>query len=103
MSHALLMGAEILGAVALIASGVGSPAGAGLLGLSTAAAATVSSIATFAAIGAAVAGVGAMALQKKPAQTVNPMSWRPDPLAGVPEIMGRIFSVGLFRPRSFSP
>ena len=90
MSHVLAVAAEIVGAVALVATGIGAIGGA--IGLSAGvlqAAAVVSKIAIVAEIAISAASY----LIPKP-NLVNPMAWRADPTAGIPYAMGRTYPGG---------
>ncbi len=94
MSHVLATAAEIIGAVALVATGVGAAGSAGILTLSVAAAKTVATVALIASLASTAAGIGAQALAKKPPTVTNPMDWQANPLAGIPYVMGQAYSGG---------
>ncbi|MGK2908566.1 MAG: hypothetical protein ACSLE1_01980 [Sphingobium sp.] len=105
MSRTLAKVAMIAGAVALVATGVGAAAGAGLFTASTAAgaasaaaiSATATSIATYASLAAAVASLGATVTAKKPVAkgNVNQVTIATD--APAPYIIGRTYSGGMLR------
>lgn len=113
MSKTLRTAAMIVGAVALVATGVGAAAGVAL-GASTtgaaaataasiaATAATVSSIATFAAVGLSI---GATLTARKPSamSTGNPDSFSADPSAPIAYIIGRSAQGGFIRRAGDSP
>lgn len=105
MSGALRKVALIAGAVALVATGVGAAAGAGLFTASTAAGAataasitaTASSIATYASLAATVASIGAQATAKKPNAkgSVNSVTIATDAMS--PYLIGRTYFGGVLR------
>lgn len=105
MSGALRKVALIAGAVALVATGVGAAAGAGLFTASTAAGAataasitaTTTSIATYASLAATVASIGAQATAKKPGAkgSVNSVTIATD--AQSPYLIGRTYYGGVLR------
>lgn len=103
MSKTLRTVAVVAGAVALVATGVGAAAGAGLLG-STAAggaaagiAATAGSVAAYASVIAGVASIGAQLTAKKPPArgSVTDTIIQVDPPQ--PYMMGRTYSAGVIR------
>ena len=105
MSKILKTAALVVGAVALIATGVGAAAGAGLLGAAAAAGGTIAGVATaatFTAIGtlagvtAAVLSVGAALTATKPSavSTGSPTDFSADPDAGIPLAIGRTGTAG---------
>ena len=93
MSKALQKAAIVVGAIALVATGVGVAAGAGLFGTGLGAASaqvvafTVAKYATFAAAGLSAAGT---LLAQKPTfdTATSGTEWRADPYAGLPYAMG---------------
>jgi len=105
MSKILRTVAMIAGAVALVATGVGAAAGAGLFTASTAAGATsaaaitatATSIATYASLAATVASIGAQATAKKPGAkgSVNSVMIATDALS--PYLIGRTYFGGVLR------
>lgn len=107
MGQTLRTAAIIIGAAALIASGVGAAAGAGVIGASAgsaaaaAGAATSASIAATAATVASIAGATASALSiaatvATPKGTVggNPTKFKIDKDAGIPIVFGRTYVGG---------
>lgn len=105
MSKGLAKIAMIAGAVALVATGVGAAAGAGLFTASTAAgaasaaaiSATATTVATYASIAATVASIGAQLTAKKPPAkgSVSQVTIASD--APAPYLMGRTFYGGIER------
>jgi hypothetical protein len=93
MSKVLKTAAIVVGSIALVATGVGAAAGAGLFGSSlgtaglAAAAAGVAKVATFAAVGLSFAG-GLTAAKPQFDQASIGAEWRADPYAGLPYAMG---------------
>lgn len=86
----------VVGAVALIATGIGAAAGAGVLSLSAGAAATIATIATVASVAASVLSVAAALTAKKPTAqaTGSPTQFTADPDAGIPLVVGRTGTAG---------
>ena len=89
--------ALVVGAVALVATGIGALAGAGIIGTTVAGAATFAGIAasTFTTIGA-IAGVVSSVISlaaglaaKRPPLTGSQTTFNSDPSAGIPYAMGR--------------
>ena len=105
MAKALKTAAIVVGAAALVATGIGAAAGAGLLGSWAAAGgaiafgatgATIASIGALASAGAAVLSLAASALSKPPGSvgSASATKFKIDKEAGQPYLMGRTFSGG---------
>src|SRR6476660_2586693 len=87
--------ALIVGAVALIASGIGAAAGAGLITVSAATAATAATVASVATVASIALSAGMMAIgPPKPSVTGSPEQFKADTQAPVPYIMGRTLAGG---------
>nr|WP_047170077.1 hypothetical protein [Sphingomonas sp. Y57] len=93
--------AMVVGAVALIATGVG--AGIALaqgitvgaaMGTAVTAGVTLGSIATVASVASAGLSIAAAAAYKRPPLTGSPTTFNPDPQAGIPYMMGRAHRAG---------
>ncbi|MDX3908428.1 MAG: hypothetical protein QHC67_01220 [Sphingobium sp.] len=104
MAKALRTAALVVGAVALVATGIGAAAGAGLLGTAAASAggtvlgmsvATISTIGTFASLGAAALSLGAALATPKPGIGGNATTFATNPQSGLPYAMGRTRMSGL--------
>jgi hypothetical protein len=100
MSKVIRTAAVIVGAVALIATGIGAAAGAGILGTSIAgvSAATVAGVAgtvgTVASVTAGALSLAAIATAKAPPLSGTAQKFIADPNAGIPYAIGRIMSGG---------
>lgn len=102
MAKALKTAAIVVGAVALIATGVGAAAGAGLIGVTVAgtatfagvAASTFATIGTLAGVASAVLSVGAMLAAKPPPVTGNQTAFSANPDDGLPWLIGRSGTAG---------
>ena len=104
MSKILKTAALVVGAVALVATGIGAAAGAGLIGAGIGSAATVAGVAastltTIGALAGAAAGllsIGASLTAKKPTAqaTGSPTDFSADPDAGIPLAIGRTGTAG---------
>jgi len=95
VSKALRKGAMILGAAALIATGVGAVGGLGII-----AATTATSIGTFASLAAGVASLGAAVTAKPPIAAGSVTQTIIDPDAPIPYIMGGMYFGGVMRHRA---
>ncbi|MET0439136.1 MAG: hypothetical protein ABW043_16750 [Devosia sp.] len=104
MSKTLRTAALIVGAVALVGTGIGAAAGAGIFGTVAAGSATAAALATVATVTAyaSLAAVGltlaAAVTAKKPpggTQTGNPQQFTADPNAFVPCIVGQFATSGV--------
>lgn len=97
----------VVGAVALIATGVGAAAGAGWIGAaagssaaaagavtSATIAATATTVASFASAAAIGLSLGAAATYNRPPLTGSQTTFNSDPSAGIPYLMGRTFNAG---------
>lgn len=97
MSHFLRTAAEVVGVAIAIAAAIPTGGGSVAVGgtlLSSAlgvSAATASAIAAGLSVG--IAGVEALTA-KKPAQLGNPEEWQSDPQAGIPHVIGRMYTGG---------
>jgi hypothetical protein len=104
MAKALRTAAFVVGAVALVATGVGAAAGVGLLGATTLAAgasaatvgtlATVASVASIAQVGAAALSIASAIAQPKGSLGGNPTEFTIDKESGIPYAIGRTYSAG---------
>ncbi len=99
MSHFLTTAAEIVGGVALIATGVGAAASVGLFGTvaaGSATAATLATVATVAKVAAfAAAAIGAVAaLTAHRLTAATPDLWSADPDAGMDIVLGDAYNGG---------
>ncbi|MBB4154185.1 hypothetical protein GGQ80_002095 [Sphingomonas jinjuensis] len=103
MSKALKTAALVVGAAALIATGVGAAAGAGLLGAAAASggviagvatAATFTTIGTLASLGALALTVAAGATAPKGTAAGNPTKFTIDKDSGIPIVLGRTLAGG---------
>lgn len=102
MSKVLKTAAIVVGAVALVATGIGAAAAVGAFGTvvaGTAAAATLATVSTIATIAGAAAGVLSLAAgltAKKPsaASTGSQERFSADPDAGIPAVVGRTGTAG---------
>lgn len=92
MSKVLKTAAIVVGAVALVATGVGALAGAGIaLGLSAGTLATIATVASIATVAGGVLSIGAALTAKKPGVTASgsQTSFSADPDDGLPLAIGR--------------
>jgi hypothetical protein len=94
MSKVLRTAAIVVGAVALVATGVGIAAGAGIFGTGLTSAvvgAAAAKIGTYATIGAALLSVGASLTQKAGAPSLGGLAtkFKADPQAPIPYVVGR--------------
>lgn len=94
MSKTLKKVALVASAVALIATGVGAAAGAGLLTVSAGTLATISTVATVASTIAIAASIGASATQKKPPAIGNTSQIQIGANMPIPYTMGRTYIGG---------
>lgn len=100
MSKGLRTAAMIVGGVALVATGIGAAAGAGLIGVGAGATASVlgvsaGALSSIGAIGGlAAAGLGALAGAPKQSYAGQVTSFKIDPNSGIPYAMGRIYTGG---------
>lgn len=104
MAKALRTAVLVIGAVALVATGIGAAAGAGLFGAAAAAAggtvagisvATIAAIGTWASLAAGVLGVVAQLTAPKPSAAGSSTSFTTNPQSGLPYAMGRCRMSGL--------
>ena len=100
---ALRTAAFVVGAAALVATGVGAAAGAGLLGAAAASGGVIAGVATastFATIGTALSVAGGVlsiaAVAAAPKATVggNPTKFKIDKESGIPVVIGRTYAGG---------
>lgn len=91
MAKALKTAALVIGAVALVATGIGAIAAPALIGT-----VTVAGISTGTLLAASSAlGVVGTLLTKRPNAPANePTKWKADPFAGIPYVMGRTLVAG---------
>lgn len=96
MAKALKTVAVIAGGIALVATGVGALAGAGVIAASAGTLATVATIGTIASAVGAIASIGANLLAKKPKAEAKgtQTSFILDPDGPIPYPMGRAFMAG---------
>ncbi len=97
MSKVLKTAAVVVGAVALVASGVGAAAGVGIgLGLSAGTLATIATVATVASVAAGALTIAAGLSAKKPTATAtgSQEQFSADPDAGIPLALGRTGTAG---------
>lgn len=103
MPKSLRTAAFVVGAVALVATGVGAAAGAGLFGAAAAAAggtvagvsvATIATVGTLASVAAATLSLAAVAISPKGSVGGNATKFKIDKDAGVPYLMGRSYVGG---------
>lgn len=104
MAKFLKTAALVVGAVALVATGVGALASVGALGAGAVGAAgtvagistaTIAAIGTFAGLGAAALGVAASLSAPKPSATGSGTTFTTNPQSGLPYAMGRTRMSGL--------
>lgn len=91
MAKVLKTAALVVGAVALVATGVGAIGLAGLAG--TVSVAGISTGALF-AISAGLSVAGALLTKKPNAPANDPTKWKADPFAGIPYVIGRTLNAG---------
>jgi hypothetical protein len=90
----------VVGAVALIATGIGAAAAVGAFGTvaagtaTAATLATISTIATVASVASAALAIGAALTAKRPGLTGSQTTFNSDPSAGIPYWMGRTANAG---------
>ncbi len=97
MSKTLKTAALIVGAVALVATGVGAAAGVGIgLGLSAGTLATIATVATIASVASGVLTLAVALTAKKPSAqaTGSQTDFSADPDAGIPLVIGRTGTAG---------
>jgi hypothetical protein len=88
LSKVLATAAEIVGAVALVATGVGALGSLGIISSASAVATTAATVAHVAALATvALTAVSQFVGPKPPA--VSPIAWKADPQAGIPYAMGQ--------------
>ncbi|PZU77757.1 MAG: hypothetical protein DI530_12255 [Sphingomonas sp.] len=101
MSKVLKTAAIVVGAVALVATGIGAVAGAGIgLGLSTSTLATIATVGKVATVAGAALSIGAMTTAKPPPVTGNQTAFSANPDDGMPLILGRMACRGSVRWRA---
>ncbi len=93
LSKTLRTAAIVVGAVALVATGVGAAVGAGAIAAS-ATTATIATIGTYASLAASVLSIGAALTAKRPGLTGSQTTFNSDPSAGIPYLMGRTWNAG---------
>ncbi|WP_419808393.1 hypothetical protein [Sphingomonas sp.] len=97
MAKALKTAALVVGAVALVATGIGAAAGAGIaLGLSAGTLGTIATIATVATVASTVLSLASAALTKPPGSigSGNATKFKIDKESGQPYAIGRTYSGG---------
>lgn len=109
---ALRTAAFVVGAAALVATGIGAAAGAGLLGAAAAGAAgtvagistaAIASFGTIASVSAGVLSIAAVASAPKGTLGGNATSFKINKESGIPVVIGRTFQTGIVRPIGAAP
>jgi len=100
MSKTLRTAAMVVGAVALVASGVGALGAIGAFGTiaagtaTAATLATIATVATVASFASAALAIGAALTAKRPGLTGSQTTFNSDPSAAIPYLMGRTANAG---------
>lgn len=100
MSKTLRTAAMVVGAVALVATGIGAAAAIGAFGTvaagtaTAATLATIATVATVASFASAALAIGAALTAKRPGLTGSQTTFNSDPSAGIPYLMGRTWNAG---------